>query len=105
MGMIPEDPRSSEKECLGDQLEALVEVQEQADESLNIGSDSGNGKARFTIDFTRSARSWSPYVRSKEEGVGRTLVSVCLTRGTYGEPLCKGTGCEREDQFHFGHVV
>lgn len=41
MGKIPEDPRSSERECLGDQLEALVEVQEQADEGLNIGSDRG----------------------------------------------------------------
>lgn len=41
MGKIPEDPRSSEKVCLGDQLEALVEVQEQADEGLNIGSDRG----------------------------------------------------------------
>lgn len=60
MGKIPEDPRSSEKECLGDQLEALVEVQEQADEGLNIGSD------REDSDFCLPDQEFMMHVYAKE---------------------------------------
>lgn len=41
MGRTPE---GSETGCLEDQLEALVVVQEEADEGLNRGRDSGVGK-------------------------------------------------------------